>query len=147
MDPDPKINPDCCCGINTPQWGGEVKQNERKNSLFYLEVQSSQLYRFESTLSRKYQPVCGNETSSECWLSLQILQQMWWKDPVEPVCAFLFSDLRLSYSGRFGSRYRTQLQSYIIQMTWQTVGTVVWLRCTEAPESLWLSGLRSAAGL
>ena len=45
---------------------------------FYLKAQSLPLQILVrlSTLSSKYQPVCGNETSFEFRLSLWILQQM-----------------------------------------------------------------------
>lgn len=53
------------------------------------ELASADFHLFEHYFSSTYPPLCGHKTLFEIWLSLLILQQMWWKDSGVCVkCAF-----------------------------------------------------------
>lgn len=59
------------------------------------ELASADFHLFEHYFSSTYPPLCGHKTLFEIWLSLLILQQMWWKDSLVFVWSVHFAVWRL----------------------------------------------------
>lgn len=98
-------------GLLLQQYSITAQSNERKKkqklenpdewSFFFpflsesTELASADFHLFEHFFSSTYPPLCGHKTLFEIWLSLLILQQMWWKDSLVFVWSVHFSVWRL----------------------------------------------------
>lgn len=87
----------------TVEWEKPQKlENPDEWSIFFspflsesTELASADFHLFEHYFSSTYPPLCGHKTLFEIWLSLLILQQMWWKDSLVFVWSVHFAVWRL----------------------------------------------------
>lgn len=95
------------CWNNTVSLHSWMRKNPRNrkiltSDLFFFpflsestELASADFHLFEHYFSSTYPPLCGHKTLFEIWLSLLILQQMWWKDSLVFVWSVHFAVWRL----------------------------------------------------
>lgn len=87
----------------TVEWGKTPEIGKSWRVIYFFppflsestELASADFHLFEHYFSSTYPPLCGHKTLFEIWLSLLILQQMWWKDSLVFVWSVHFAVWRL----------------------------------------------------